>query len=902
MARLAHLIFVAAGVAFAVWLLPASVHIVDWTADGPVRVALLAPLWKLWAALAFATVGAAAFAFVATSVRHGDQPAAVSDTVATVSGPLALMWLWVIPYLPWIPDRAPALLVLAGPLRWGVVALALCGSATAIIAGRIRGPAAAMWLPGRRTVFAVSLALYLFFGLWSASAVGPGADEPHYLVITQSLLRDHDLAIENNHARGDYHEYFGGELRPDFLRRGIDEVIYSIHAPGLPALLVPAYAAAGYKGAVGMLCLLGALAALAVFDLASLVAGPAAALTAWAAVCLTVPFAPHSWLIFPEIPGALLVAWGALWLFEPLPGRVSSWLWRGAALEMLPWLHTKFVILLAAMVAALLLRVWRTPRVAAALVTPAIISVALWLASFYFLYGTFDPQIPYGDFPKLYVLFANIPRGLLGLLFDQKFGLLIYAPVYLIAIAGSWMMLRRADLRPFALALLATVAVFVASSTRMYMWWGGSSAPARFLVPILPLLAPMIAIAFRELRPAGRGAFALLLAVSLAIAAAGVVTPERHLLFSAPHGFANMADAAQGAAPLAYLLPTFTEGEVREPLASLAPWAIAALLAVMAVALAARRNDRSTGFAAASAGLVNFVLVGAMLAGSPASARAQRATAVRGRLDLMRAIDGSSLRGLDYARRVRLNERQVTAMTGVNLSRAAGELIDDPRRLAGPFNLPAGRFEATIAFDGTTAISGTALVLLAERLPIARGDVVAGRETRMTFNLPVDADVRVAVSDPALAKSAVQVGLAADSIVPRHDRPSVSVHAIEPGGGRPVAYVIYADGDTYPEGGVFWTRGTRAGTVFVAPAGASMLTLTLHVGPVGGPVRVTVDGIDRSVTMSPGQTRDVDVPLPPGARLIPILVQASGEFRPSDHEPGSTDRRWLGCQVRIGLR
>ena len=899
MARLARLIFVASGIAFAIWLLPASVHIVDWTADGPMRVALLAPPWKLSVALAIATVAVAAVVITATGSASHRYQLLLSGTVLS---PLALLWLWLIPYLPWIPDRAPALLVLAGPLRWGVVALALCGSGTAIIAGWTRGPAATMWLPGRRTVFAVSLALYLFFGLWSASAVGPGADEPHYLVITQSLLRDHDLAIENNHARGDYHEYFNGELRPDFLRRGIDEVIYSIHAPGLPALLVPVYAAAGYKGAVGMLCLLGALAALAVFDLASLVAGPAAALTAWAAVCLTVPFVPHSWLIFPEIPGALLVAWGALWLFAPLPARASTWLRRGAALAVLPWLHTKFVILLAAMVAALFLRLWRTPRAAAALVTPAIISVALWLASFYYLYGAFDPQIPYGDFPKLYVLFSNIPRGLLGLLFDQKFGLLMYAPAYLAAVAGLWMMLRRQDLRLVALALLATVAAFVTSSTRMYMWWGGSSAPARFLVPILPLLAPMIAIAFQSLRPAGRTACALLLAVSVAVAAAGVIAPERFMLFSAPHGFANMADAMQGAAPLAYLLPTFTEGEVREPLALLAPWAIAALLALVVVALAARLKDRSTGFAAAAAGLVTFAIGGAVLAGAPAAPAQRRATALRGRLDLMRAVDGSSLRGLDYARRVRLNERQVTAMTGVNLSRAAGELIDDPPRLAGPFNLSAGRFEATIAFDGTTTIGGTALVILGEGLPIAHGDVIAGRETRLTFSLPVDSDVWVAVSDPALAKSAVQVGLTADSIVPLHDRPRVNVHAIEPAGGRSDAYIIYADGDTYPEGGVFWTRGARAGTVFVAPAGASTLTLTLHVGPVGGPVRVTVDGNDRSVTMSPGQTRDVDVPLPPGARLIPILVQASGEFRPSDHEPGSTDRRWLGCQVRVGLR
>ena len=88
----------------------------------------------------------------------------------------------------------------------------------------------------------------------------------------------------------------------------------------------------------------------------------------------------------------------------------------------------------------------------------------------------------------------------------------------------------------------------------------------------------------------------------------------------------------------------------------------------------------------------------------------------------------------------------------------------------------------------------------------------------------------------------------------------------------------------------------------MAPGGASTLILTLHVGPEGGVVRVTVDGQDRSVTLSRDQTQQIEIPLSPGARLVPVVVQASGEFRPSDHEPGSTDQRWLGCQVRVGLR
>jgi hypothetical protein len=54
--------------------------------------------------------------------------------------------------------------------------------------------------------------------------------------------------------------------------------------------------------------------------------------------------------------------------------------------------------------------------------------------------------------------------------------------------------------------------------------------------------------------------------------------------------------------------------------------------------------------------------------------------------------------------------------------------------------------------------------------------------------------------------------------------------------------------------------------------------------------------------MSPNQTQQLEIPLAPRARLVPVAVAASGQFRPSDHDAGSADRRWLGCQVRIGLR
>jgi hypothetical protein len=113
----------------------------------------------------------------------------------------------------------------------------------------LAGPAGAAWTrvieaaPARQLALAILLAAVSYMAAaWRMAPVLPDGDEPHYVVITQSLLYDRDLKIENNHRRGDYRAYVGRELKPDYLRRALDGEIYSIPAPGLAAVVLPAFA------------------------------------------------------------------------------------------------------------------------------------------------------------------------------------------------------------------------------------------------------------------------------------------------------------------------------------------------------------------------------------------------------------------------------------------------------------------------------------------------------------------------------------------------------------------------------------------------------------------------------------------------------------------------------------
>jgi hypothetical protein len=941
-----------AGVAF--WLLPASIDIVAWPPAGPVRVALFAPLFKLWAALGAGLVATAALLFV------GSRSAPARAKRAQIVAPLWLLWLWTVPYWPWLPDRAPALLILAGPVRWLMVAAAVVGVVTAWA----RSPGYRITVPGRGTIFAVTLALYCGLGMRSLATVGPGGDEPHYLIITHSLMVDRDVKIENNHARGDYRAFWGGDLRPDYLVRGQNGEIYSLHSPGISALVLPGYAVAGVWGAVLTICLVAALAALAVFDVAFLLGGPAIALLTWLCVCLTVPFVPHTWMIYPEIAGAAIVAWAVRWLVDlyvvsgssgtheghdagdahsnvgsgpstarpepfdsplilsmskderlaqdrPVEGRalragyrrITTWIWRGACLGFLPWLHTKFIVFLAMLTVFLLWRLRSRLRDAAALLLPIGLFSMAWLAYFYVIYGSIDPQVAYGAYTAANVRFENLPRSLLGFLIDQKFGLLVYSPVYLLSLAGMWRLLRDRAWRGFALALATTAIPYIISSARLYMWWGGSSAPARFLVPVLPLMAPPIAAALMAVRSqVGRATAASWIAFAVLVAAVGVVVPERLFLLSDPHGIARFLDAFQGSAPMADALPTFTEENWRAPMARAVPWIVAAAAALGLAALIAARARRVRTFWIVVVEAVVFIVTGSVISATPASP-ARAASILRGQVELMAAFDPDRLRAWDYGTSAKLDPDSLLRATSLAITVQPSRGAVDPQgRVTAQLALPPGRYEGRVWFQGQREHAGDLL------LSVRRGDVLARvsgplpNPATIAFDLPVRVGFWVRLSELAAARDVQRVEIAPLSIVPKSRRIDVQPRAIEAISGRPNAYIVYVNDETYPEGGVFWTRAANRGEVLVAPAGASQIVLTLHVGPISGVVGLTVAGRNLDTPMGPNETRQVSIDVPAGAGLVPISTQAPAWFRPASVDAKSTDTRALGCQVRVELR
>ena len=500
---------------------------------------------------------------------------------AAVRRPLLFLLLAAAPLVPLVTGRGLALLAFQGPALVLVAAAALAVSIARAAAAREAAPARVRGA----LLFAAAFLFYAVLGTRIPGPAGPQGDEPHYLVMAQSLMSDGDLDLRDEFAHREYSGFFAGTLQPHTSPRSPAGRIYPIHAPGLAVLLLPAYALGGYVGARLFMSALAALTAILVHRLVRDVSiHPSAATFAWAIVAFTPPLAFYAVALYPEVPAALATA-AFLILARRDPG------WGGALVSALvasalPWIHPRLLPLAVVGLALTLAR--RCPwmaRVSAATVFAA--SVSLLLFFFRSLYGRASLSAAYGPGFSADVSPARAPWGAAALLLDRQFGLLAIAPVFVLALAGGAALARWRPGDALRAALLAGATFLTGAS--FSMWWGGACPPARFVVPALPALALALAPALR----ARRDAAAALAGIGLAVVAVAADAPRA--LHNRADGESALLRVLAPSLDLDGLLPSFVGGDPQAPLlalslaaaASLALWRGAKGLAVGALGYAA---------------------------------------------------------------------------------------------------------------------------------------------------------------------------------------------------------------------------------------------------------------------------------------------------------------------------
>ncbi|MGH9335394.1 MAG: hypothetical protein ACRD21_16785, partial [Vicinamibacteria bacterium] len=448
--------------------------------------------------------------------------------------------------------------------------------------------------------------------------------------------------------------------------------------------------------------------------------------------------------------------------------------------------------------------------------------------------------------------------------FDQEFGLVLHAPVYLLGIAGLVSLFRRSALLG-ALALLVLLSMLLPGAAHP-LWSGGTSPPARFLFPALPLLMVAAATLVGHEREVGVGRWApALLATSIGIALSMLLLPGGPFYLNARTGRGRIWEALSSSWDLTDYLPSLVRSDPR----SLVVAAVLASLVAVAVGAQIRRLDRRL----AAPGLL-WVL-GLWIQDLTGVSRSRRLEP-RWVTETMHYIAENPSSSFVTLPSFELNSgRELSRRISLPLEGLPGD--GDPRHWWSlSYEIPAGRYRVSgIPEKGVSFCNGERAFLSDE--PLFATEVALAR-FRLRARGGIDSP-RLHLLEPRGSH------IRALATVPMSDE--VRLHALEEG--------VYLD----PEG--FWVRKAARASFAIEllegeESSGGKSSIAIANGGVQNRVRIDSAHTGENLELAPWEERRVEVVV--DGTVAWFFISSEGGFRPSELDPGSRDHRELGVLVR----
>ncbi|HKO99193.1 MAG TPA: hypothetical protein VJU86_19495 [Pyrinomonadaceae bacterium] len=335
-------------------------------------------------------------------------------------------------------------------------------------------------------------------------------DEPHYLLVSESLVKDHDFLVVNNYLNHTpVHQAAGLDLSQQHHLGSHTRGQYSLHNIGLPVLIAIPYAIGGVLGAKLFLALLAGLWPWLLYkNLGLIVDSRAWQVIVALALSVGLPFLAASNQLFPDLLGGMIVFYVAGRIFARTQAReqelhqIKSDLWVGCLIAFLPWIHIRF----AAPALVLLLAHGYFGRskesalsrfLSSRVLLPAIlVACSLILVAFY-QHTAFGSMLgPYSS-SDVSMRLRDSFMIFLGFHWDQSQGMFIQQPLLLLGLVGLPMMIKE---NWEATILLGLVYLSILVPNAMHpAWYGGFTFQGRFWWTAFSLWVFPIAYAVRFL-------------------------------------------------------------------------------------------------------------------------------------------------------------------------------------------------------------------------------------------------------------------------------------------------------------------------------------------------------------------------------------------------------------------
>ncbi len=385
----------------------------------------------------------------------------------------------------------------------------------------VQSPGKSRTLPFRRwprpaialMPFILAFGVYLLIFLSMRTAT-PTGDEPHYLLYADAIAHG-TFDLRGVYAHDVSRFFPAPTIQPHAYVYRTDGALRGQHPPGLPLLLAPIVRlGAGANKARMFMIVLSAWLAQELFGLLR-EATPARRTvlwSAWAVTALLLPLLIYSSQIYPDGPAALIIVATTRRLL-----RRRTTVFDGLIVvigpALLPWLHPRFLAFAVGLTAWAVLRGFRV-------LAPLALGVSIMLLGgcFWYWYGSPDPRQAYAPSGGQHWSLAAFYQHSVGLIFSPDFGWLPFAPVQLVGVAGTGLLLRRYG--PGVLAGLAVIGLYLVTLGTENATIG-YSYPGRYAVAFVPLIALPLAFALTRRRYLW-ALFVPLAVLSLAISARGV--------------------------------------------------------------------------------------------------------------------------------------------------------------------------------------------------------------------------------------------------------------------------------------------------------------------------------------------------------------------------------------------
>lgn len=347
----------------------------------------------------------------------------------------------------------------------------------------------------------------------------PTGDEPHYLTTTHSLVIDGDISLLNNYKEQHYRLFYPGLIAKRTTASADKTRELPTFALGLSVFLAPFYALALNLFPTWLVPFLRlvicSVTTLGIYHL--LAAVYAYSQNAKAAYLVVVgaafasPLLTYSNQFYPEIFAFVLIIVFLRQILRIEERTFGTFLYLALVPGVLMWFHPKYLVLATTIIfisAVLLTRTYRMyqpQKLKWILPFYMFLAIGGMVTFFVFLnleYGSWSPNRIYGGWQKQTSLLELLReegfnriwvmvRMFFGFWFDQRFGILPYAPFYIAFFpALLWVIRERMN------SMVPVVILF--GTHFLALCWGaplgGYAPPSRHFVVMVPMLLILIAM------------------------------------------------------------------------------------------------------------------------------------------------------------------------------------------------------------------------------------------------------------------------------------------------------------------------------------------------------------------------------------------------------------------------